>query len=108
MLRRSLESAPGTLGPLFGLTRPYWDRSSRSGCGRTPVTAGCLASSSTGLTRVAPPSDLAYFIDYNPNPNAAIPAPEILMRALTGETEFHLMWQRRKQPEAGPLLPQSG
>ena len=26
--------------------------------------------------RVAPPSDLAYFIDYNPNPNAAIPAPE--------------------------------
>jgi hypothetical protein len=29
--------------------------------------------------RVAPPSDLAYFIDYNPNPNAAIPAPEILM-----------------------------
>jgi integrase len=25
--------------------------------------------------RVAPPSDLAYFIDYNPNPNAAIPAP---------------------------------
>jgi hypothetical protein len=32
----------------------------------------------------------------------------ILMRALTGETEFHLMWQRRKQPEAGPLLPQSG
>ena len=58
--------------------------------------------------RVAPPSDLAYFIDYNPNPNAAIPAPEILMRALTGETEFHLTWQRRRQPEAGPLLPQSG
>jgi hypothetical protein len=56
--------------------------------------------------RVAPPSDLAYFIDYNPN--AAIPAPEILMRALTGETEFHLMRQRPRQPEAGPLLPQSG
>jgi hypothetical protein len=30
------------------------------------------------------------------------------MRALTGETEFHLMWQRPRQPEAGPLLPQSG
>jgi hypothetical protein len=46
--------------------------------------------------RVAPPSDLAYFIDYNPNPNAAIPAPETLM------------WQRPRRPEAGPLLPQSG
>jgi hypothetical protein len=53
--------------------------------------------------RVAPPSDFAYFNDYNPNPNTAIPAPETLMRALTGETEFHLMWQRPRGPEAGPL-----
>ena len=100
-----IASTRRTSSPTLGT---YWDRSSRSGCGRTPVTAGCLASSSTGLTGVAPPSDLAYFIDYNPNPNAANPAAEILMRALTGETEFHLMWQRRRQPEAGPLLPQSG
>jgi hypothetical protein len=43
---------------------------------------------------------LRYFDDYNPNPNAAIPAPETLMLALTGETEFHLMWQRPRRPEA--------
>jgi hypothetical protein len=60
------------------------------------------------INRVAPPPDLAYFLDYNPNPNAAIPAPETLMRALTGEAEFHLMWQRPRRPEAGLLLPQSG
>jgi hypothetical protein len=57
--------------------------------------------------RVAPPSDLAYFDDYNPNPNAAVLAPETLMRALTGETEFHLMWQRPRRPEAAPLRSQS-
>jgi hypothetical protein len=50
--------------------------------------------------RIAPPSNFAYFDDFNPNPNAAIPAPETLMLALTGETEFHLMWQRPRRPEA--------
>ncbi|MEC4858347.1 hypothetical protein R2325_23190 [Mycobacteroides chelonae] len=53
-------------------------------------------------SRVAAPSDLAYFNDYNPNPNAAIPAPDTLVRALTGEAEFHLMWQRPRRPEARP------
>ena len=47
-------------------------------------------------------------VDYNPNPNAAISAPEILMRSLTGETEFHRMWQRPKQPEAGPFRQPTG
>lgn len=50
--------------------------------------------------RVALPGQLAYFNDYNPNPNAAIPTPETLMRAFTGETEFHMMWQRPRRPEA--------
>lgn len=47
--------------------------------------------------RMAQPGDLSYRMDYNPNPNAAIPAPETLVRALTGEGEFHLMWQRPKR-----------
>jgi hypothetical protein len=58
-------------------------------------------------SRVATPGHLAYLVDYNPNPNAEIPAPETLMRALTGETEFHVMWQRPRRPEAGPLPSQS-
>jgi hypothetical protein len=58
-------------------------------------------------SRVAPPSDVAYFNDYNPNPNAAIPAPETLMRVLTGETEFHLMWQRPRRPAAASFRSQS-
>ncbi len=44
--------------------------------------------------RVAPPHVDAYCLDYNPNPNAALPAPETLVRALTGEGEFHAMWRR--------------
>lgn len=54
-------------------------------------------------SRIASPPSFAYINDYNPNPNAAIPAPDTLMRALTGETEFHLMWQRPRRPEAPPL-----
>lgn len=50
--------------------------------------------------RVAPPNQLAYRLDYNPNPNATIPEPETFMRALTGEAEFHSMWQRPRRPEA--------
>jgi hypothetical protein len=53
--------------------------------------------------RVAPPDQLAYRLDYNPNPNAAIPAPDTFKRALTGESEFHLMWQRPRRREAPPL-----
>ena len=53
--------------------------------------------------RVAPPSDLAYFVEYNPNPNAAITSTRDLMRALNGETEFHLMWQRPRRPEGGTV-----
>jgi hypothetical protein len=52
--------------------------------------------------RVAAPGNLAYVVDYNPNPNAAVPAPEILARALTGEGEFHLMWQRPRRPGTAP------
>lgn len=54
-------------------------------------------------SRVAAPGNLAYLLDYNPNPNTEVPAPETLMRALTGETEFHAMWQRPRRTEAGPL-----
>lgn len=39
--------------------------------------------------RVAPPGHLSYRMDYNPNPNAAIRAPETLEHALTGGTKFH-------------------
>ena len=53
-------------------------------------------------SRVAPPSQLAYFVGYGPNPNAAVPVPETMDRALKGEAEFHLMWQRPRRPEAGP------
>lgn len=53
--------------------------------------------------RVAPPSELSYFVGYTPNPNATLPVPETMDRALKGETEFHLMWQRPRRPEAGPL-----
>lgn len=53
-------------------------------------------------SRVAPPDQLAYRLDYNPNPNAALPAPDTFMRVLTGECEFHQMWQRPRRPEAAP------
>ena len=49
--------------------------------------------------RVAPPSELAYFVGYNPNPNAAVPAPDTVRRAFTGEAEFHTMWQRPRRPQ---------
>jgi len=57
--------------------------------------------------RVAAPGDLAYRLDYNPNPNAAVPAPEALVAALTGEGEFHAMWQRPRRPRAAPLSTQN-
>lgn len=59
-------------------------------------------------SRTASPGQLAYRLDYNPNPNAAIPAPNNFMRAATGEAEFHAMWQRPRRPEATPLPPESG
>jgi hypothetical protein len=48
--------------------------------------------------RIAAPSQLCYWVDYNPNPNAAVPAPHSMMRALTGDAEFHTMWQRPRRP----------
>jgi hypothetical protein len=57
---------------------------------------------------VAAPGNDAYRLDYNPNPNAAIPAPETLVRALTGEGEFHAMWQRPRRPKAEPLPSEGG
>lgn len=58
-------------------------------------------------SRVASPGQIAYRLDYNPNPNASIPAPHTFMRAATGEAEFHAMWQRPRRPEATPP-PHSG
>jgi hypothetical protein len=49
--------------------------------------------------RVAPSDGNPYFIGYNPNPNAAVPAPETAMRALTGQAEFHMMWQRPRNTD---------
>ena len=54
-------------------------------------------------SRVVSPDQLAYLLEYNPNPSAANPAPDTFMRAMTGESEFHLMWQRPRRPEAPPL-----
>jgi type I restriction enzyme, R subunit len=48
--------------------------------------------------RVAAPSQLSYWVDYNPNPNAAVAAPDTVMRALTGGEGFHAMWQRPRRP----------
>lgn len=48
--------------------------------------------------RVTPPSADASFIGYNPNPNAAVPAPETAMRVMTGQAEFHYMWQHQRRP----------
>jgi hypothetical protein len=50
--------------------------------------------------RVAPPSELSYFLGYTPNPNATVPVPKTMDRALKGEAEFHVMWQRPRRPEA--------
>jgi len=58
-------------------------------------------------SRVAPPSQLSYFVGYTPNPNAAVPVHETMDRVMKGEAEFHLMWQRPRRPEAGPLPSQS-
>ena len=60
------------------------------------------------LIRVAPPSQLSYWVGCNPNPNAAVAAPDTIMRALTGEAEFHAMWQRPKRPEAAKLCRSTG
>jgi hypothetical protein len=57
--------------------------------------------------RVAPPSQHSYFVGYTPNPNATVPIPETMDRAMKGEAEFHLMWQRPRRPGAGPLPSQS-
>jgi hypothetical protein len=57
--------------------------------------------------RVAPPSELSYFVGYTPNPNATVPVPETLDRALKGEAQFHAMWQRPLRPNAGPLPSQT-
>jgi hypothetical protein len=53
--------------------------------------------------RVAPPSELSYFVGYTPNPNATLPVPETMDSALKVETEFHLMWRRPRRPESSPL-----
>lgn len=37
-------------------------------------------------------------LDYNPNPNAAVPAPATIGRALSGQGDFHAMWQRPRRP----------
>ena len=39
--------------------------------------------------RVTPPAADTSFIGYNPNPNAAVPAPETATRVMTGQAEFH-------------------
>ncbi|WP_255773371.1 hypothetical protein [Mycobacteroides abscessus] len=44
--------------------------------------------------RAAPPTELTYFVGYTPNPNASIPVPMTMERALRGEADFHVMWQR--------------
>ena len=38
-------------------------------------------------------------IGYNPNPDAAIPAPQTLMRVLSGRAEFLHTWQRPRRPQ---------
>jgi hypothetical protein len=58
-------------------------------------------------SRVAPPSQRSYFVGYTPNPNATVPIPETMDRAMKGEAEFQLMWQRPRRPGAGPPLSQS-
>ena len=55
--------------------------------------------------RRAQRSELSYVLDYNPNPNATYPAPETFEKAITGETEFHVMWQRPRRSSAPPLPP---
>ena len=50
-------------------------------------------------SRVAGPPGLSHWMDYNPNPNAAVPTPETIERAFTGEAEFHAMWQRPRRPQ---------
>jgi hypothetical protein len=50
--------------------------------------------------RVAPAPELSYFVGYTPNPNATVPVPATVDRALKGEAEFHMMWQRPRRPEA--------
>jgi hypothetical protein len=52
--------------------------------------------------RVAAPGNLSHCLEYNPNPNAAVPVPETLERALIGEGEFHQMWQRPRRPGPRP------
>lgn len=47
--------------------------------------------------RTAPRDNVSYFIGYSPNPNAAVPAPESITRAMTGQAEFHTMWQRPRR-----------
>lgn len=51
-------------------------------------------------SRVASPSDLAYYVGYTPNPNATVPVPETMDRTLRGEGEFHAMWQRPRRSAA--------
>jgi hypothetical protein len=58
--------------------------------------------------RVVPPTELSYWVGYDPNPNATVPVPETLHRVLKGEGEFHQMWQRPRRPESAPLPSESG
>lgn len=58
-------------------------------------------------SRVAPPSQLCYFVGYTPNPNATVPVPDTMDRVFKGEAEFHAMWQRPRRPEAGSLPSES-
>ena len=59
--------------------------------------------------RVAPLDQVSYFLDYNPNPNARVPIPDPMTRALTGQADFHTMWQRpRRRRVAGGSVNGSG
>ncbi|MGX9789626.1 hypothetical protein [Mycobacterium sp. MMS18-G62] len=40
------------------------------------------------------------FLGYNPNPNAAVPAPDSMMRLMSGREQFHTMWRRPRRHEA--------
>ena len=36
-------------------------------------------------------------LEYNPNPNARVPAPPTFVKAIAGDGEFHFMWQRPRR-----------
>ena len=47
--------------------------------------------------RMALKSDTIYTLEYNPNPNARVPAPPTFVKAIAGDGEFHFMWQRPRR-----------